>query len=652
MKNLFFTLILFLSTTINLFSQTEKVFYNSNWDVSNSDDYEYYILVDKSIKNDEYKTFYKSGEVKSKFYCSEFNFDDISKSKFYSKYNEFAKDGTSLCEGNFEFGNKIGQWNYYFDSNKLKSEINYANDTLNGKSVNYFDNGNIKSVGDYLKGQKNGKWNYYIQNAEKDYEESYQNGLLNGSYISYYDNKKVYQKGNMSDGFRDGNWLTNYPDGAIKTILDYNKGSKNPTCHECNEYKKCKAVISNYFLKTEIQSDWIASDSTYYKYKKEGILATFSKEKNKENFFINVNIPWKNYDDVSFEVTFKNTENSKLQYGISWNENEIENTSNQFFVSNQGTYTIDNLEDNVYLGNKFEKSTLINTGIDAENVLKITKKGESIYYSINGGLVETQKLTDWEGSTFKIILLNNEKSVDSSLLIKDFKFKDTESYDSVENGLETGKFNWVASGTGFYVNNEGFIATNYHVIQDAPEIWVLCKQNGMKKKFKATVFQTDKTNDLAVIKITDSTFVPLPILPYQLASETIAVGNEVFSLGYPLADIMGETVKFTDGKISSLTGINEDVTKYQVTAPIQNGNSGGPLFDELGNVVGIIESRLNKDKYGSENVNYAIKSGLLKNIVDLVPVTTQKGKRKKTSSLSQVEKIKVFSDYVVMIQTF
>ena len=89
-----------------------------------------------------------------------------------------------------------------------------------------------------------------------------------------------------------------------------------------------------------------------------------------------------------------------------------------------------------------------------------------------------------------------------------------------------------------------------------------------------------------------------------------------------------------------------------MTAPIQNGNSGGQLFDNLGNVVGIIESRLNKEKYDSENVNYAIKSGLLKNIVDLVPVTNQKGKRKKTSSLSQVEKIKVFSDYVVMVQIF
>ena len=66
----------------------------------------------------------------------------------------------------------------------------------------------------------------------------------------------------------------------------------------------------------------------------------------------------------------------------------------------------------------------------------------------------------------------------------------------------------------------------------------------------------------------------------------------------------------------------------------------------------ILRDIVNKEKYGSENVNYAIKSGLLKNIVDLVPVTSQKGKRKKTSSLSQVDKIKVFSDYVVMIQTF
>ena len=98
--------------------------------------------------------------------------------------------------------------------------------------------------------------------------------------------------------------------------------------------------------------------------------------------------------------------------------------------------------------------------------------------------------------------------------------------------------------------------------------------------------------------------------------------------------------------------INEDVNKYQVTAPIQNGNSWGPLFDYSGNVVGVIESRLDKEKYSSENVNYAVKVGLLKNIVDLIPKTTKKVKGKKTSSLSQVDKIKLFSDYVVMIQTY
>ncbi len=632
-------------------SQTEKVYYNSNWNLTNCNDFEYYLEIDKSNISKEYKTFYKSGEVKSTFFCSEINTEEISKSQFYSKYIEYAKDGTPLCEGEFDNGKKVGKWNYYFDSKKLKSEIHYANDELNGKTINYIENGNIKSEGDYSNGNKIGKWTYYYNNANVSYEETYLDGKLNGDYISYYDNKKIYQKGVFTNDLKEENWQTNYDDGGVKSIIEYTKGNPLATCHECNEYKKCKIVVTNNFLKSEIQSDWIASDSTYYKQNKEGLLASFIKESKKDNFNINLKIPWKNYDDFSFEVTFKNTDNSKLQYGLSWNENEVENTSNQFLVSNQGTYSVDNLEDSVYLSSKLEKSTLIHPEKDSENTLKVIKKGDSIYYSINGGLIETQTLKDLEGSTFKIILLNNEEGIEPSIIIKSFVFKDTESYETVENGLETGVFNWSGSGTGFYVNNEGYIATNYHVIEDVANIWVLCKQNGLRQKFKATVFQTDKINDVAIIKITDSSFVPMPPLPYQFSSETIAVGNEVFSLGFPLADIMGENVKYTDGKISSLTGINEDVTKYQVTAPIQNGNSGGPLFDNSGNVIGIIESRLNKKKYASENVNYAVKSVLIKNIVDLVPVTTQKGKRKKTNSLSHVDKIKVFSDYVVMIQT-
>ena len=651
MRKLIIIPILFLCISTNIHSQTDKIYYNSNWDLANSDNHEYYVEV-KKTENNEYKSYYKTGEPRSLFYCTEFNSEAIAKSKFVSIYQEFSKNGNIICEGNFDNGNKTGIWIYYNDDKIIKSLYHYEKDSLNGKSIIYYENGNVSSEGNYLNGKKSGLWVYYKENKVRDYEENFVDGKQNGNYVSYFENKKIYEKGIMVDGWKHGNWLTNYYDGSIKSIVEFDNGTRNTTCHECNEYKKCKAVISNYFVKERMQSDWFASDISYYTETKDGIEVAFSKEKNNKNFNINLNVPWKNYDDISLEVTFKNTANTKMKYGVSWNENEIENTSNQFLISNEGMYSIENIEDNLYLGSKFEKTTLIKTLVGDENVLKISKKGEIIYYSINGVLVETQKLKEWEGSTFKILVLNEEKVDSPSIIVKSFVFKDTESYDSVENGLETGKFNWNGSGTGFYVNNEGFIATNYHVIQDATDIVVLCKQNGMNQKYKATVFQTDKINDLAVIKITDKNFVPLPALPYQLASETVAVGNEVFSLGFPLADIMGESVKFTDGKISSLTGINEDVTKYQVTAPIQNGNSGGPLFDNSGNVVGIIESRLNKDKYNSENVNYAVKAGLLKNIVDLIPQPTKKVKGKKTSSLNQVEKIKLFSDYVVMIQTY
>ncbi|MGO4819694.1 toxin-antitoxin system YwqK family antitoxin [Flavobacterium sp. W22_SRS_FP1] len=244
MKSIFLILILFFN--ISGKAQTEKVYYNSNWDLTNSNDYEYYLEIDKSNNKNEFKTFYKSGEVKSTFYCSEINTEEISKSKFYSKYIEYAKDGTSLCEGEFENGTKIGKWLYYYDSKKIKFEINYFNDKQNGNTSTYFENGNLKSVGDYSDGNKTGKWVYYDDNANKSYEETYKEGKLNGNYISYFDNKKIFQKGIFTDGLKKSNLLTNYNDGGIKTIVEYNKDNRNPICHECNECKNCKIVLTNF----------------------------------------------------------------------------------------------------------------------------------------------------------------------------------------------------------------------------------------------------------------------------------------------------------------------------------------------------------------------------------------------------------------------
>ena len=83
MKKLFLIHILLLCVSFDIYAQPEKIYYNLNWDVADSNDYEYYIELTKSDKN-EYKSFYKTGETRSLFYCTEFNYEAIAKSKFIS----------------------------------------------------------------------------------------------------------------------------------------------------------------------------------------------------------------------------------------------------------------------------------------------------------------------------------------------------------------------------------------------------------------------------------------------------------------------------------------------------------------------------------------------------------------------------------------
>lgn len=603
MKKILF-LFLVLCINIGLFSQSkDTIYYNSNWELADSSEHDYYLIKEGNKKNGAFTAYYKSGKIRCNFYCNEINYEDIENSKFDSKMTTYSKEGKIINEGNYE------------------------------------------------NGLKSGKWNYFTDLGVKDIEEEYEKGILNGSFISYYENNKIHEKGNMLNGKKNGDWVTKYYDGAIKSIYNYKDSLVTPFCHICNEYKKCKAVINNPFNKNSIQSNWISNDTLAYKQTDEGLLVTFNKETN-SNFYIDLEVPWKEYDDISFEVTFKNTENSALEYGLIWNENLIENTYNQFIVTNQSEFIIYNVEDNVYLGNKFEKTESLLLEPGEENILKISTKGNQVYYSINGDLVDTQKITNFEGSLFKIMVFNNKDIDDESIILKNFIFKDTEEYSSVENGLEPGKFEWTGSGSGFYVSNDGYIVTNYHVVENAYEVWVKCKQDGIYQKFKAEIIQKDVSNDLALIKITDSAFKTLKEIPYSILSGTSPLGSNVFTLGYPLAYVIGENVKYTSGNISSNCGMYNDVTSYQMTVPVQPGNSGGPLFDTNGNIVGVVVAQLNKELYGSENVNYAIKSNIVKNIIDLVPNSTMKKKNIKMKKLTNEEKINLLSDFVVMIQTF
>lgn len=167
------------------------------------------------------------------------------------------------------------------------------------------------------------------------------------------------------------------------------------------------------------------------------------------------------------------------------------------------------------------------------------------------------------------------------------------------------------SGTGVILTNDGVILTAAHVIGDATRVKVVLK-TGLKE---AKILSVDANNDVAILKVKEGkeAFTPAPVIP----STKVKLGQKVFTLGFPNVDVQGTNVKMTEGSISSMGGIQDDPRQWQISVPVQPGNSGGPLFDENGNVVGIVVAKLNAMKIAKytgdipQNINYAVKSAYI-----------------------------------------
>ena len=192
------------------------------------------------------------------------------------------------------------------------------------------------------------------------------------------------------------------------------------------------------------------------------------------------------------------------------------------------------------------------------------------------------------------------------------------------------------SGTGFFVTNNGYLLTNYHVVSGARKILIQIGDRSVPAK---TVV-TDASNDLALLKA-DGPTASLPLGD----SRHVSLGESVMTIGYPNIDIQGTAAKLTKGEISSLTGVQDDPRMFQISVPIQPGNSGGPLIDEKGNVVGITSGQLNAlgmlKAEGSlpQNVNYALKISYAELLLDGVPEAKNKLSPRVTASMSSTDVI-------------
>lgn len=203
-----------------------------------------------------------------------------------------------------------------------------------------------------------------------------------------------------------------------------------------------------------------------------------------------------------------------------------------------------------------------------------------------------------------------------------------------------------SSGTGFAVTKDGIIATNFHVIENAKTITVKGINGDFNKSFKAKTLVSDKKNDIALLKINDPDFTALSNIPYTIRKELSSVGDDVFLLGYPLISTMGDEIKLTNGIISSRTGFQEDITSYQISAPAQPGNSGGPLFVKNGDLIGIVNAKY----VGAENVTYAIKSNYLYNLIDLLDTPPQFQSTNTLTNMSLADQVKVLKEYIYIIE--
>lgn len=190
------------------------------------------------------------------------------------------------------------------------------------------------------------------------------------------------------------------------------------------------------------------------------------------------------------------------------------------------------------------------------------------------------------------------------------------------NGAENGKqpnenkpSRDIGIGTCFAVSPKGHLVTNDHVTRNASQI-IVRMSNG--ELHNAELIKTSPSTDLSLLKINAETSDFLPIM----SSRKVKKGDRVFTIGYPMASTLGIEAKYTEGVISSLSGLHNEPIVYQITVPIQPGNSGGPLVNETGHVVGVITSTASSLEFFEQsgvmpqNINWAVKSDYLTPLLD------------------------------------
>jgi S1-C subfamily serine protease len=204
------------------------------------------------------------------------------------------------------------------------------------------------------------------------------------------------------------------------------------------------------------------------------------------------------------------------------------------------------------------------------------------------------------------------------------------------------KFEANFRATGFLMDGDGYIITNAHVVNNAKNLIV---ENTKGEQFYAKPIYSNPLTDLAILRIIDSNFHKIPTLPYSFSKSSVDLAETVFTLGYPR-----EEVVYGEGYVSAKSGYIGDTASYQISISANPGNSGGPVINKNGEIIGIISSK----ETNADGVVFAVKS---KNIYTaLKEINKKESKEIKLHSqntlkgISRVQQIKKLQEFVYKVK--
>lgn len=201
---------------------------------------------------------------------------------------------------------------------------------------------------------------------------------------------------------------------------------------------------------------------------------------------------------------------------------------------------------------------------------------------------------------------------------------------------------FTTGGTGFMIDPKGFLVTNAHVVEGAKQIAI---QNN-RGEYLVSVVHIDFSKDVAILKIDDSNFKPYNSLPYAVSKQTARLAEPIFTLGYPRNEIV-----YGQGYLSAMTGFNGDTLSCQIEIAANRGNSGSPILNRKGEVIGILNGR----QTNAEGFAFAVQSKYIFSVLDSLKkqnkaLSIKINSRTNLNGLDRTEQVKKMQDYVYMVK--